>query len=120
MERLEGKIDKGWGYENIWVTNDLYCGKMLVFTEKGNKSSMHFHEEKDETWYVQSGEFEVNWIDTETAKINVDKLKVGDTWNNPPLLPHQLHCIEPGTILEVSTRDCPEDNYRVLAGDSQK
>ena len=23
MERLEGKVDKGWGFELIWATNDL-------------------------------------------------------------------------------------------------
>ena len=34
--RLEGKVDKGWGYELIWATNDLYCGKIMVF-EKVSK-----------------------------------------------------------------------------------
>ena len=34
MERLEGKVDKGWGFELIWATNDLYCGKMMVFKKK--------------------------------------------------------------------------------------
>ena len=24
--RLEGKVDKGWGYEIIWATNEKYCG----------------------------------------------------------------------------------------------
>jgi hypothetical protein len=33
---------------------------------------------------------------------------------------HQLHCITEGTILEVSTPDSVEDNYRVMPGDSQK
>ena len=28
--RLEGKVDKGWGYEIIWATNDKYCGKDYV------------------------------------------------------------------------------------------
>ena len=31
MERLRGKVDKGWGYEVIWATNDKYCGKILFF-----------------------------------------------------------------------------------------
>jgi len=45
---------------------------------------------------------------------------MGDTWHNPPLLPHQLICVEEGTIIEVSTPDSVEDNYRVGKGDSQK
>jgi len=48
------------------------------------------------------------------------KLNQGDVWHNPPLLPHQLICIEAGTIIEVSTSDSVEDNYRVVPGDSQK
>jgi hypothetical protein len=35
-------------------------------------------------------------------------------------LPHQLHCLEEGTIIEVSTPDSVEDNYRVRPGDSQR
>jgi hypothetical protein len=41
-------------------------------------------------------------------------------FHNAPLHPHQVICIEAGTILEVSTADSVEDNYRVLPGDSQK
>ncbi len=44
--RHSGKVDKGWGYELIWATNELYCGKIMVFSKKGNKFSMHFHREK--------------------------------------------------------------------------
>ena len=112
-------INKGWGDELIFASEDEYCGKFLNFDQHA-KFSMHFHRDKDETWYVQSGKFEVYWIDTQTAKMNMKKLKVGDTWRNPPLVPHQLQCMEAGTIIEVSTYDDPEDNYRVLAGDSQK
>ena len=46
--RHSGKVDKGWGYELIWATNDSYCGKILVFEKPGSKMSMHFHKEKDE------------------------------------------------------------------------
>ena len=41
--RHSGKVDKGWGYELIWATNDSYCGKILVFETPGSKMSMHFH-----------------------------------------------------------------------------
>ena len=44
----------------------------------------------------------------------------GDIWHNPPLHPHQLICTESGTVVEVSTADSVEDNYRVLPGDSQR
>jgi mannose-6-phosphate isomerase-like protein (cupin superfamily) len=119
MTRLEGYVEKGWGHELIWATNDKYCGKMLHF-KKGSKFSMHFHAEKDETWHVLSGEFLVRWIDTKTATTHEKGLKAGDTWHNPPLMPHQVVCYAEGTIVEVSTPDSVEDNYRVGKGDSQR
>lgn len=115
-----GKIDKGWGYEIIWCSEENYCGKFLVFENVGSKFSMHFHKEKDETWFVNKGRFTLNWIDTKTAQLYTKELKEGETWRNPPLMPHQLIALEPGsTISEVSTADSVEDNYRIIPGDSQ-
>ena len=119
MTQLDGYVAKGWGSELIWATNDKYCGKLLRFNE-GAKFSMHFHAEKEETWFVLAGTFEVVTIDTKTSKQEKHYLTVGETWHNNPLVPHQLICIEEGTIVEVSTPDSVEDNYRVLPGDSQK
>ena len=117
--RLEGFVPKGWGSENIWATNDKYCGKLLQFN-KNAKFSMHFHAHKDETWYVLSGKFKVVIINTADASQTEHELSVGDVWHNPGLLPHQLICLEAGTIIEVSTPDSVEDNYRVAKGDSQQ
>lgn len=117
--RLEGFVKKGWGHELIWATTDKYCGKLLKFNT-GAKFSMHFHAEKDETWYVIDGRFKVITIDTTNANREEKDLGPGDTWHNPPLLPHQVICLEEGTIIEVSTSDSVEDNYRVAKGDSQK
>lgn len=118
VTRLEGYVEKGWGHELIWETNDLYCGKFLKFN-KDAKFSMHFHKEKDETWYVLDGKFIVRWIDTKDATVHEQTLNQGDKWRNPPLLPHQVICIEEGTLIEVSTPDSAEDNYRVFKGDNQ-
>lgn len=117
--RLEGFVKKGWGHELIWCTTDKYCGKLLRFNT-GAKFSMHFHAEKDETWYVLDGKFVVRYIDTANAEVFEEELNVGDVWRNKPLVPHQVICLDEGTIIEVSTPDSIEDNYRVGKGDSQK
>ena len=52
-------VPKGWGEEIIIENNENYCGKVLVFN-KGCKFSMHYHMKKDETWYVEQGEFTSN------------------------------------------------------------
>lgn len=119
MTRLSGYVKKGWGSEYIFATNDKYCGKLLNFNT-GAKFSMHFHSVKDETWLVLSGKFVVKYIDTKDASEHEQVLNKDDVWHNPPLLPHQIICLEEGTLVEVSTPDSVEDNYRVLPGDSQR
>jgi mannose-6-phosphate isomerase-like protein (cupin superfamily) len=93
----------------------------MVFEKAGNKFSMHFHKEKDETWFVNSGKFLLRWIDTETATLYTQELSEGQTWRNPPLMPHQLEAlVDNSSITEVSTADSVEDNFRIAPGDSQK
>lgn len=117
--RLDGFVEKGWGNELIFATNDLYCGKLLRF-KTGGKFSMHFHAVKDESWYVLSGKFILKTIDTETAAEFERELNEGSSIRIKPLRPHQLICLEEGIIIEVSTPDSIADNYRIQAGDSQK
>ena len=119
MTQLEGFVKKGWGHELIWATNSLYCGKLMAFN-KDAKFSMHFHSVKDETWYVLSGKFLARIIDTTNAEVSEFELTTGESYRVTPLTPHQLICLEEGTIIEVSTPDSVEDNYRVAKGDSQK
>lgn len=118
-ECLECSIPKGWGEEIIICNHELYCGKILVFNQ-GAKFSMHYHMIKDETWFVNEGEFLYRWIDTETAEVNERVLKIGDTVRQRPGQPHQLECIHRGEIFEVSTQHFDSDSYRVWKGDSQK
>ena len=112
-------IPKGWGSELIIENNELYCGKILQFKE-GCKFSMHYHLEKDETWYVNSGTFLYRWIDTDNAEVHEQKLEVGDIVRQRPGQPHQIEAITAGEIFEVSTHHEDSDSYRVWKGDSQK
>lgn len=114
-------IEKGWGREVIFASNPEYCGKLLIFDKIGNKSSMHFHLNKHETWYVNKGSFKVNWINHINASMENDILKEGDVWVNEQGCPHQLEALEDNSIIfEVSSEDHPNDNFRVSPGDSQK
>src|SRR5437588_8452719 len=53
------RVDKGWGYE-LWIVNKDYCGKLLHF-EKGKKCSWHYHQLKDEIFYLHSGQLRVRF-----------------------------------------------------------
>jgi mannose-6-phosphate isomerase-like protein (cupin superfamily) len=113
-------VDKGWGREVIFADTQKYAGKLLQFG-KGNKMSLHFHRDKDETWYVLSGQFSLNTLDMENAEMLTRGFNEGDCLHLPPFSPHQLECLSDGggTIIEVSTPDDSADNYRIAPGDSQ-
>ena len=118
-EVIEGcYVPKGWGNELIIENNEMYCGKLLRF--KSNcRFSMHYHMNKDETWYVQKGKFVYRWIDTENADMNESILRKGDVVRQSPGQPHQLMALTDGLIFEVSTHHEDSDSYRVMKGDSQ-
>jgi mannose-6-phosphate isomerase-like protein (cupin superfamily) len=108
------RVEKKWGYE-LWIHNDTdYCGKLLVFNNSGNKFSMHYHMIKDETWYVQKGAFQFDWIDTENGERCYTQIQQGDVIEIKKGLPHQLTALtDEATIFEVSTQHFDEDSYRI-------
>jgi len=83
-------------------------------------SQCTFTLKKTESWYVLKGEFTVEVINTYDASKITFTMTEGISYTNLPLEPHRVICVKAGTILEVSTPDSVEDNYRVLPGDSQK
>lgn len=109
-------VPKGWGYEVIFVNNEKYCGKILVFKE-GCKFSMHYHLIKQETWYVQKGDFIFTWIDTENGEKLSKVLHQTDVVTIPIGMPHQLQALTDGEIIEVSTEHFDSDSYRIYKGD---
>lgn len=107
------KVEKTWGHEIIIENNELYCGKLLVFS-KGKNFSMHYHLKKDETWYIQKGSFCFKWVDLEKAEERVNFLYEGDSVRISPGLPHQLLGMEEENIIfEFSTQHFDEDSYRL-------
>lgn len=47
-------VEKPWGHELIWAETDKYVGKYL-YIESGKRLSRQYHEVKDETILVISG-----------------------------------------------------------------
>jgi quercetin dioxygenase-like cupin family protein len=109
---------KGWGFEYWIVNNEKYCGKMLYFTGD-HKCSWHYHKIKDETFFVQSGNFLVytSWdddLDNAVGRI----LRPGDSLHIPPGLRHQMKAIDQDAVMyEFSTEHLEEDSYRIIKGD---
>ena len=107
------RIEKNWGYEEILHNGD-YCCKLLVYT-KPIASSLHYHERKHETFVVNSGSFRL----TTGALADEHRLLLpGDYVVLPPKMRHCIRCFAPGTIVEASTHDYPEDCVRLVPSES--
>ncbi len=104
---------KSWGHEEL-VHNGDYCCKLLVYA-KPIASSLHYHEKKHETFVVATGEFHVRvfpWVGGVSEMVR--RLVPGDHLVLPPGTRHRITCIKPGTIVEASTHDDPEDCIRLI------
>ena len=113
------EVEKGWGKEIVIANTDEYCGKILEFRSE-SQCSMHFHIEKQETWYVLEGAFVLTYINTYNANREREFLQPGDTFTVERGIPHQLRSVTGGKIIEVSTKHHDHDSYRVERGDSQQ
>lgn len=110
-------VPKGWGHEKWIVNNEKYCGKLLFF-EKGKKCSWHYHEKKEETFYIHSGKLQLVY-GYHHDFLDADKiiLKPGDKFEIPRLLCHQMYALEDTEMYEFSTTHFDSDSYRVEKGD---
>lgn len=122
-------VPKGWGFEKWIVNKNLYCGKLLFFS-KGRKCSLHYHKNKDETFYIQSGKIKLFYSDElerierlAASKEHIENfletviLEKGDNFYIPPGRIHQMLALEDTELFEFSTEHEDEDSYRIIKGD---
>jgi mannose-6-phosphate isomerase-like protein (cupin superfamily) len=100
------RVDKVWGHEEWIVNNELYCGKFL-YLNKDWKCSLHYHKNKDETFYILSGKVSLE-IDGKT-KI----LHPGQAERILPYMKHRFTGTVDSVIIEFSTHHEEDDSYRI-------
>ena len=110
---------KGWGSEEWIVNNEKYCGKILNLNP-GYTCSMHFHKNKDETFFIIQGYLKVEVINTNDGSVKELTLHTGEILRIPPLTPHRFTTTVTTVFIEFSTQHEESDSYRVIPGDSQK
>ena len=96
------RVDKPWGFELIWAHAEQYVGKVL-FVRAGESLSLQFHNEKDESWYVQSGRARLELGDAGQGILNEEVVGEGACFRYRPGTVHRVTALEDTTILEVST-----------------
>lgn len=105
------KVNKPWGHEIIWAETDKYAGKVL-FIKKGERLSLQYHEEKEETIYVIEGELKVVHGNKDTMLSSMI-LKPGESFHVSPGTIHRFWAPHQDvTLVEVSTPEL-DDVVRV-------
>ncbi len=102
MERrgLVRRVSKPWGHELIFAENERYAGKILHLNA-GHCLSLQYHERKDETLYVLSGEVHLS-VEVE-GEMKEMRLKPGEAYRIKPGVRHRMRAEEPCDLVEVST-----------------
>ena len=106
-------VDKPWGHEIWFAHTDRYVGKILVI-EAGKRLSLQYHEQKDESIYVQEGRLRLTL--ERDGSLEVEDLGVGEARHVPPGARHRFEALERCVLLEVSTPEVDdvvriEDDY---------
>ena len=102
-----------WGNIQTMVNKD-YCGKRIL-VRKGKHSSLEFHCQKTEGYYIHSGNMLLH-LRAGRAEDKFFELKEGSSSFMPPGLMHQRGGLEDTVIIEISTRNDDNDSFLVEDG----
>jgi len=111
-------IEKVWGWEAVIVNNQLYCSKLLIL-KKDHQCSLHYHVDKDETFYFLEGKCLFEWGNAVGS--NKFIIPNGRSIHLPPRTEHRFSGISEITrIIEVSTFHNESDSIRVTQSQKVK
>ena len=94
------RVPKPWGHEIIWAHTDRYVGKILHINA-GHALSVQYHERKDETVHLLSGEL-IYWVQQD-GEMRDMKLRAGESFRITPGTIHYMEAVTDVDVLEAST-----------------
>ena len=100
MADLPYRVEKPWGFELIWARTDRYVGKILHI-EPGHVLSLQYHNKKDESIYVLTGEIILR-LKRDGALVE-RRMAQGQAFHIEPKLIHQFEAVTATDLLEAST-----------------
>jgi mannose-6-phosphate isomerase-like protein (cupin superfamily) len=94
------RVPKPWGHELVFAETERYAGKILHI-DPGHRLSLQYHERKDETLYVLSGEV---YLSVEVDSVMRElKLQPGESYRIRPGVRHRLRAEVVCELVEVSS-----------------
>lgn len=96
------RVEKPWGHEAIWAHTDRYVGKVLHI-RAGHALSVQYHERKDETVYLLSGDIIYRVRPGNEPDLRDVHLRAGEAFRITPGTIHSMEAVTDCEVLEVST-----------------
>lgn len=125
LEQLRGSIPanagepttdiraKYWGKIETILNEDVAAKR--IFIRKGGQSSLEYHVEKTESYYIHSGLLRLG-LRIGRAENHSVIMRAGESYCVRPGVMHMRMALEDTVILESSTRDSDSDSYLVEDG----
>ncbi|MBL8985398.1 MAG: cupin domain-containing protein [Gemmatimonadetes bacterium] len=101
MADLPYRVEKPWGYEIIWAHTGRYVGKVL-HVRAGQALSCQYHNVKDETLYVLTGELRMT-LEPPGGPVERRVVRAGEAIHLPPKTIHEMEAVVDSDVLEAST-----------------
>lgn len=95
------RVEKPWGHELIWAHTDRYVGKIL-HVKAGHALSLQYHERKDETIHLLSGQMRF-WAGPSPDELIEVPFLAGQSFRIQTGTVHRMEAITDIDILEAST-----------------
>ncbi len=106
--------NKYWGKIETILNNETYSGKR-IFMRQGKQSSLEYHVNKKEAYYLQEGRLKVG-LRVGRAENKSVILNPGDSFVMYPGTMHMRIALEDSVIFEISTHDDDKDSRIVEDG----
>ncbi len=104
MPDVPFRVEKPWGHELIWAHTPQYVGKVL-HVRAGHVLSCQYHERKDETMHVLTGEVILRlWADKDATPTE-RTMAAGESVHVTPFTIHSIEAVVDSDVLEASTSD---------------
>ena len=118
VSKVLKSVDKYWGNMQTLFENDQYTVKR-IFMRKDTQSSMEYHVNKQESYYIESGCLKIG-TRIGRAKNTSLILDKGDVFHIPVGFMHMRIALEDTVIIEFSTLDDDGDSHIVEDGKTYK
>ena len=101
-EPYSQKVEKPWGYEIIFTPEGIGRVGKILFVRAGNRLSLQYHEVKEETLALFSGNAKI-FIEDASGVVEEKSMQLQSGYTILPKQKHRIEAVEDSFVVEVST-----------------